>query len=220
MDISVEITGSLARRLTVAVPATELNSAIQKRVQKLTKTAKLDGFRPGKVPAKVIEQRFGEAIRGEAIEEVLQSSLSTALKQEKLHPAEPPTIQSLEADEGQPLKYSATFEVYPEIHVNGLSEVTLEKTVVSIEESDIGRVLEQMRKQHIEWEETTRPVQLGDKVTMDFIRIIDGQLQQDTEQKNVSLILDEGNIPAGFDKLIGAKVGDELMIDLPEQAGE
>lgn len=220
MDISVEITGSLARRLTVAVPASEINNAIQKRIQKLTKTAKLDGFRPGKIPAKVIQQRFGDAIRGEAIEEVLQSSLRTALTQEKLQPAEPPTIQSLEADEGQPLKYSAIFEVYPEVHVNSLANVTLEKTVVAIEDADIARVLDQMRKQHAEWEEVNRPIQLGDKVTMDFIRVIDDKPQADTEQKNVSLILDEGRIPAGFDKLIGAKAGDEVTIDLPEQAGE
>jgi len=217
MDIFVEITGSLARRLTVAVPAIEIKSAIQKRVQKLTKTAKLDGFRPGKIPAKVIEQRFGDAIRGEAIEEVLQSSLSTALQQENLHPAESPTIQSLEADEGQPLKYSATFEVLPEIHIKNLTDVTLEKMVVNIEDGDLNRVLEQMRKQHVEWEEVTRPAQMGDRLTVDFIRIVDGEPQQETEQKNVTLILDEGNIPAGFEKLMGAKAGDEVIIDLPEQ---
>jgi trigger factor len=218
MDISVEITGSLARRLTVAVPASEITSAIQKRIQKLSKTAKLDGFRPGKIPAKVIEQRFGPALRGEAIEELLQSSLTTALKQEKLQPAETPTIQSLEAEEGQPLKYSATFEVYPEVHVNSLADVTLEKTVVNIEESDIDRVLEQMRKQHAEWQEVNRAIQAGDKVTMDFVRIVDGKPQTESEQKNVSLIMDEGRIPAGFDKLLGAKAGDELTFDLPEQA--
>ncbi len=218
MDISVEITGSLARRLTVAVPAAEINSAIQKRIQDLSKTAKLDGFRHGKIPAKVIEQRYGASVRGEAIEEILQASLSNALRQENLRPAERPTIQSLEADEGQPLKYSATFEVYPEVHVHGLADITLEKTVVTIEESDVNQVLEQMRKQHAEWEAVSRSAQMGDRLTIDFTPIVDGQPQADGAQQNVTLILDEANTPPELKKLISANVGDELTIDLPEQA--
>ncbi len=183
MDVSVEITGSLARRLTVIVPAAEISNAIHKRIQKLTKTIKLDGYRPGKVPTSVIQQRFGDAIKGEELEKLVQSSLTTALQQENLQPAGSPMIQSLEANEGQPLKYSATFEVYPDVQVNSLADVTLEKTVVTIEESDVDYVVEKMRKQHTGEGETLSDDEFIKRLSMETMDELRKQVRSHMEQE-------------------------------------
>lgn len=148
MSVFVEITSSLGRRLTVSVPADQIEKAMQPRLAKLAKTAKLPGFRAGKIPAGVIAKQYGAAVRGETIEELLDSSLRAALQQENLQPAAMPVIQSLKADPGMPLEYSVTFEIYPEVQLKSLAGVTIEKLIVPIEEADVDRVLEQMRVQH------------------------------------------------------------------------
>lgn len=222
MQISIEITSSLGRCVTVTVPTEQVEQAVKNRLQNLGRTAKIDGFRPGKIPEKVIKERFGEAVRAESVEETIQSSLQETLKKENLHPAQRPEIQSLEAEEGKPLKYSVTFEVYPEIDPllpNRLAKVALEKMVVTVADADIDDVLEKMRKQHTIWNEVERPAQMSDQVTFDvFVKTPDAE-QPTKQQENAAVVLDAAHLPKGLMVLEGAKVGDEITLDLmPEQA--
>ena len=219
MRVSVEITSSLGRRVNVSVPAERVKQAVQERLKNIAKTAKVDGFRPGKLPLVMAEKMFGAAVHGEAAEKLLQKTLFEALQQEQLSPAGYPSVETLKADKEGPLEYTVAFEVYPEIHLSTLSNVTLEKLVVDIQETDLERVIEQMRKQHAEWLTVQRPAQLGDKVTFDLARIVNGEVSGEGQQKDIPLVLDENTIPPGFEVLKGAKVGDKLNINLSEQAG-
>jgi trigger factor len=218
MSVFVEITSSLGRRLTVSVPAPEVTKAIKSQLTRLAQKAKIPGFRPGKIPPRVIEQRFGGLARGEAIEELLQSSLRQALIEEKLQPAETPTVQSLKADPDMPLEYTATFEIYPQVQLRDLTDVKLEKWVVSITEDDVSQVLGQMRKMHVTWEETSRPAEFGDRLTADLQGLNQGEPIAELTEKNTFLILDEAALPPGFSALIGAQVGDTVTIELPKES--
>jgi len=215
MRVSVEITSSLGRRLNVVVPVEEVEKARKERIQQLTKTIKMDGFRPGKIPAKVIEERYGDSVMGEVVEKIIRSTLPDALKQEKLRPAVYPAIESLKAEKGSALEYIAAFDVMPEIKVNDLSNVTLEKLIVAIKDTDIDRVLEQMRKQHALWHDVQRAAQWGDRITFD--------LQADEgkqDQKGLQLVLEEGKLPAGFEVLVGKNNGATFKVPLPGRDDE
>lgn len=201
IQVSVEITSSLGRRLNVTVPAERFEQAVKERIQRIAKTAKIDGFRPGKLPIKTAEKMFAEGARAEATEKLLQSTLQEALIQEKLQPAGYPTIESLKADAGAPLQYTAAFEVFPEVQLKSLDDVTLEKLVVSLTDADVTKVLEQMRKQHAQWEEVQHAAEMSDRVTFDL-----------NEQKGLQLIIEEGAMPAEFIVLKGKKVGDEAKV--------
>lgn len=215
MQVFVEITSSLGRRLTVTVPTQNLEMIVEERLKEFSQTAKLNGYRPGKIPARVVAQKFGAAARSEAVEDALQSSLREALTQEKLFPAETPVVQMLEAEPGKPLKYSVVFEVYPELQLQSLANVTIEKWMVDITENDVNTVLEQMRKQHVKWIEVNRPAAWGDRLDVDLQALIDGQPAAHLQQKNTHLLLDQKILSPGFAVLIGASVGDVRIVDLP-----
>ncbi len=217
MRVSVEITSSLGRRMTVVVPAAQIENQVQARLEKLSHTANLPGYRRGKVPQKVVAQQYGAAARSEALDEILQSSLGDALVQEKLQPAGMPVVQSFKADPGHPLEYSVTFEITPEVHVKDISDVAIEKLVAPIEESDVIRVLEQIRGQHVEWEEVQRPATMGDKITADIQRLVDGQPDANVQERNTFFIMDEKTLQAGFSALLNTKAGDRIVVDLPSQ---
>lgn len=217
MQVSVESTSNLGRRLTVVVPSDQLENEVITRLKNLSKTAKIEGFRPGKIPTKVIEQRFGESARGEVVNQVLRSSLNDALIQEKLEPASTPTIQSLKAEKGQPLEYVAIFEVFPEVKIKDLSDISLDKLIVNITEADVDRVLEQMRTQHAKWIPVDRKSKENDKVTVDLKWPHESKPDQFREQKAVAFILSH-NLPADLNVLKGVKVGDEVQVKLALQA--
>ncbi len=209
MQASVENVGRLNRRLNVIVPNTQLEQRKKTRLAELAKTIRVDGFRAGKVPVSFIEKRYGENIRGEVIQESLQASLSEALQKNSLNPAGQPHIDSIKAEPGQDLEYSATFEVYPEVIAPELKGVSLEKLRVDISEADIAEVLKKMCRQHADWIEVERKAQIGDKVTFD-LNFAEGQPRKDLE-----LVLEEEKIPEGFASLLGSETGDALTVSLP-----
>lgn len=216
MQVFVEITSSLGRRVTVIVPTEKFEQAVRTRLQKLSSTAKMDGFRPGKAPQSLIEKRYGLAVRSEVVEILLDSSLREALAQEKLYPAETPVVQSVKAEPGVPFEYNVTFEVYPEVHLHNLSDVLLEKLVVTIEEADVDRVIEQMRTLHATWNEVQRPAEMGDKLNVDMQGLVHGQPSPALHDKNTTLVLDKNTLPPGFEVLEHAKAGDIITINLPD----
>lgn len=214
MQVSVEITGSLGRRVNVSVPAERVEQAVKERLQQIAKTAKIDGFRPGKMPLSAAEKMFGVAARGEATEKLIQTTLFEALKQEDLRPAGFPMIESLRADAGKPLEYTAAFDVFPEVQLQKLNNFSLEKLVVDITDADVDRVLQQMRNQHATWEIVQRPAEWGDRVTFDLMRSANEQQSTQDEQKDITLILEQDNIPAGFAAVKGATAGSEIQLTL------
>lgn len=210
MQISVENVGRLNRRLSVIVPSKQLEQHKKNRLAELAKKTRLDGFRPGKVPINVIEKLYGDSVWGDVIQESLQTSLSTALRKNALNPAGQPHIDSIKAEPGNDLEYTASFEVYPQVSAPELKNVSLEKLKVDITETDISEVLEKMRHQHVDWIETQRKAQQGDKVNFDLI-FSDGS----EPRKDLEWVLEEGKLPEGFANLFGCMAGETLSVSLP-----
>jgi trigger factor len=209
MQVSVEATGNLERRLRVEVPAERINKEIENRLRRVGKTAKIKGFRPGKVPAKVIRQRYGDQVRQEVLSEMMQTSYSEALQRESLVPAGGPQIQPEKAgDEG--LVYTATFEVYPEVELRDLDKISVTRPVVEIRAADVDEMMENLRRQKAEWENVERPAAEGDKVIVDFEGSIKGEPIENGKGEKIPVILGEGRMIEDFEKaLTGVAAGDE-----------
>lgn len=220
MQVSVESVGGLQRRLTIAVPEDTIEQAVQTRLQKLTRTAKIKGFRAGKVPLKVVQQHYGKQVRQEVLGEVIQSSFYEAVSQEKLRPAGAPAIDTQQAEAGQGLEYTATFEVYPEIELADLSKATIEKTVAEITDSDLDEMIETIRKQQVQWQVADKAAENGDQVTIDFKGMMDGEEFAGGTGQDMAVEIGKGRMIKGFEEgLVGLKSGDEKTLELtfPEE---
>ena len=155
MQVSIETTSGLERRLTVGVPAVRIDSEVNARLQKAAKNVKLDGFRPGKVPMRVIQQRFGAGVRQEVVGELVNESFREAVVQEKLRPAGQPSIEPKNTSAGKDLEYVATFEVFPEITVAEITDLTVDKPKAAVGDDDVSDMIEIFRKQQGSWETRT-----------------------------------------------------------------
>ena len=210
MQVSVEATGNLERRLRVEVPAERINKEIENRLRRVGKTAKIKGFRPGKVPAKVIRQRYGDQVRQEVLSEMMQTSYSEALQRESLVPAGGPQIHPERAGDEEGLVYTATFEVYPEVELADLDRISVTRPVVEITEADVDDMMENLRKQKAEWESVDRPAAEGDKVIVDFEGSIKGEPIENGKGEQIPVVLGEGRMIEDFEKaLTGVSAGDE-----------
>jgi trigger factor len=215
MQVSVETTSALERRMKVAVPKEDIDSEIEKRLKSLAGRVKIDGFRPGKVPFSVVRQKFGGQVRQEVEGEVMQNSYFEAISQENLHPAGLPHIEPSEDSSTEGLEYVATFEVYPEFELKGVDKIKVERPVVEISDADIDKMLETIRKQRKSWQAVERAAQDGDQVTIDFVGTIDGEEFQGGTGNQVLVELGSKRMIAGFEEqLVGAKAGDELTLSL------
>ena len=147
MRVSVETTSGLERRLTVGVPADRVDTAVDKRLQEAARNVRLPGFRPGKVPMRVMQQRFGAGVRQEVLGEVISQSFQEAVISENLRPAGQPNIEARKMDAGQDVEYTATFEVFPTVEVSAIDDLSIEKPVAEVTDSDIDDIVEVFRKQ-------------------------------------------------------------------------
>jgi trigger factor len=215
MQVSVETLRSLERRIKVAVPAEQIKEEMAKRLRKIASTAKLDGFRPGKAPLPVIERQFGESVKHEAIDAVINKSFHEAIVQEKLSPAGDPQIEPLNFKLDGPLEYAATFEVYPEIKLADLSGLKIEKIVASVGEHDVDVVIEGLRKQYPVWKSVDRAAKTGDQLTINFEGTMDDKPLEGGSGEKVQLILGSNRFIPGFEEgLVGSKVGRDVNLDL------
>jgi len=215
MQVTVENTGKLERAMRVQVPEDRIAAEVQDRLSRLSRTTKVAGFRPGKVPLKVIEQRYGKQVRQEVIGEVVQSTFYEAVAQEKLHPAGRPNIDPLEAEQGQGLSYTARFEVFPEIRLRPVKDLEVEKAVCDIGGEDIDRMIEVLRKQRAELQEVSRISQTGDTVVIDFTGTLDGEPFAGGSGNDYRLELGSGRFISGFEEgLTGKTSGEEVTLDL------
>ena len=215
MQVSVESISKLERRMQVQVPAERVSKEIAERLKKLSRTARLKGFRPGKAPLTVIRQQFGVQVHREVIGELLQSSFAEAVTERRLSPAGNPRIEPQSIDEGQDLKYVATFEVFPEVALQPMDSLELNRVTAEVVESDIDAMIERLRKQQLKYLPVTRAAAAGDKVTIDFLGKIDGAEFTGGKGENIAIVLGDGKmLPQLEQGLIGAAPGEHRDIDV------
>jgi trigger factor len=210
MQVSVEVSSGLERRMRVQVPAEKIDKEVESRLQRVGRSAKIKGFRPGKVPAKVIRQQYGSEVRQEVLQEILQSSYSEAVTQEKLQPAGGPNIEPESLEEGKDLTYTAVFEVYPEFELKGLAKIKVQQPEATIQDADIDTMIENLRKQRATWTPVERKAADGDQVTLDFKGTLKGEPFEGGTAEAFPVVLGEGAMLADFEKnLKGVAAGDE-----------
>ncbi len=215
MQVSVESTSALERRMTVEVPEDRINSEVENRLKSIARTARMDGFRPGKVPFSVVRKRYEGQVMQEVIGEVIQSTFYEAVSKENLQPVGAPSIEPKSVDEGKGLSYEAIFEVYPEFELAAMDGIEIEKPAVEITEADVDRMVEKVRKQRAEWKEADRAAVMGDRVVIDFKGSIDGEEFPGGAGENMPVELGSGRMIAGFEEqLVGVKAGDERTLEL------
>ena len=211
MQVSVENVGKLERKVTVRVPADSYEIQVKSRIAEVGKTVRLKGFRPGKVPTKVVEQRFGAQIRGEAMNELVRTSFQQAVDQQKLRPAVSPQIStSGEPVDGQ-IEYTATFEVLPEMEKIDVSTLAISKPESTVEESDVDTMIETLRQQRRSWASADRAAQTGDMV---LFEIVEKDKDEATRERAGTIIGSAAASQDLEDKLIGHSTGDEFDLDM------
>ncbi len=220
MQVSIETTSGLERRLTVGVPAERVENEVNNRLKKAAKNVRLDGFRPGKVPLKVIKQRFGAGVRQEVLGEVMSQSFYEAVNQENLRPAGQPSIEPRKMDEGSDIEFVATFEVFPDIELADMSGIEIERPAADVTDADVDNMIEVFRNQQGAWETVERAAQEGDQVTIDFEGTRDGVAFEGGSAEGTELQLGSGRMIPGFeDGIVGMSAGQEKTLELsfPEE---
>ena len=213
MMVSVESSDGLTRTLRVEVPAERIDSEIEQRLRKVGKTAKVPGFRPGKIPLKVIKQRYGPQVRQEVLGDIMQSSYSEAIRQEDLSPAGSPQIETEESDSG--LAYKATFEVMPVVELADVACAKVSRPNVAVTAEDVDAMLESLREQRATWEVVERAAASGDQVVVDFQGAIDGEPLANGRGENVPVELGSGRMLEDFERALdGASGGAALDFDV------
>ncbi len=213
MQVSVESGEGLKRKLKVQVPSERVDEQVAKKLREMRGQVRLQGFRPGKVPLKVVEKRYGAQVRGEVLDEVVRQTYAEALQQESLRPAGTPEIEPVSLEEGRDIEYHAAFEVIPDVQVKGVESIAVTRPTADITDADIDRILERLRKQHAEFSSVKRAAKIGDRATIDFDGKIDGKDFVGNTGTDVPVPLGEGQMPEEFEQaLIGMKAGDEKSV--------
>ncbi|MBX3651715.1 MAG: trigger factor [Burkholderiales bacterium] len=216
MQANLETLGSLERKLSIVVPMAEINGEVENRLKRLARTVKMSGFRPGKVPLKVVVQQYGPQVRQEVLGDTLQKTFGDAVNEQKLRVAGYPKFDAVPpADGAEEFQYSATFEVYPEVVVGDVAKSTLSRPVLEVSEVDVDKTLEIMRKQRVIFEKAERAAENGDRVTMDYVGKIDGTEFAGGKAEGQPVVLGEGRFLPEFEKnLSGMKAGDVKSFEL------
>ncbi len=215
MQVSVENTSALERRMTIAVPAERVENEVNKRLQQTAKRAKIAGFRPGKVPMNVIRQRFEADARQEAFGDLVQASFYEAIVEQKLNPAGAPAVEPKSFEKGKDLEFVAIFEVFPEFTVAGLESINVERLSAEVADADLDNMLEVLRKQNTRFEAVERAAQNDDQVNIDFVGKVDGEVFAGGSAKGTPLVLGSGRMIPGFEEgLVGAKAGEERVVNV------
>ena len=212
MQVSIENVGALGRKLTVRLPAQRLEETIRTRIQEMGRSARLKGFRPGKVPTRVIEQRYGSQIRNEALSEMIGSSFQEAISEQKLRPAVQPSIATTGRPENGEIEYTATFEVLPEIGTIDVSGLEVVKPVASVTDADVDQMIETLRLQRRTWVQVEREARIGDMVLFEYWAEAGGARHPEKGVDRVGAILGSGAYSRELeDVLAGHRAGDEFQ---------
>ena len=215
MQVSVESIGAIGRRMTVAVPADEVEKQFASRVERLGKTIKLPGFRPGKVPKKMVEARFGGQVMQELAGELIETSYRDAIGDEGLVPVGGPSIEPKNLERGQDLEYVATFDVFPSIECPNVDAQKIERPVVEIADADVERTIENVRRQRVSYDVVERSAANGDRVVLDFEGSIDGAVFDGGTATDLPVVLGAGQVLPELDAgLVGANANEQRRIEL------
>jgi trigger factor len=213
MQVSLISSNGLERRLEVTVPGELVASRVDQRLKDLARTARLKGFRPGKVPFAVVRKQYGGQVHSEAVTDLMQKSFAEAVTQQKLRPAGDPRIEPLQVEPGAELRYAAVFEVLPEIALQPLENITVEKPSAEVTDSDVDAMIESMRKQKPVFAVVDRPAQATDRVTIAFEGRIDGEVFPGGKGEELKVVLGAGTILAELDTALhGMKVGEQKQV--------
>lgn len=219
MQVSIEELGGLERRLTIQIPSSTIDQEVTARLRSLARHAKLDGFRPGKIPFNVVQRMYGAQVRQEVLTGAVESSFRDAVAEANLRPAAGPKIEPKADDDNGSFIYTATFEVVPDFDVQGLESIVVERPVAEVSDADIDRMLETLRKQRTQWLDVARPAILGDKVVIDFEGKLDGESFPGNTGSAVPVVLGAGGMIKPFeDALQGVVAGEQKQadVDFPE----
>ena len=215
MQVSVETTGPLERSVTVDVPEERISSAVEERLQSMTRTSKIQGFRPGKAPLRVIKQRYGPQVRREVVGKLVSSSFYEAVSKEDLKPVGAPLIDPLREEVGAGLSYTATFEVMPEFELNPVEDMEIEKPACSITDADVGEMIERLRRQRRNFQVVERAAQEGDRINVNYQGRVDGEASENLGSENTDIEIGEKMYIEGLEEgLIGASAGESLKLNL------
>lgn len=219
MQVSVEAGEGLERKVTVQVPAETVELEVNNRLNSLKNTVRIDGFRPGKVPLKVIRQKYSGTILQEVAGELMQSTFREALTQENLNPAGDPQIKAEDLILGQVMEYTATFEVYPKVELAPVADLSIERIDASVEGADVDNMIDVLRKQKMDWQEVDRASADEDRITIDFVGSVDGEKFDGGTANDMPMVLGAGQMIPGFEeKLAGLKAGEEttFKVNFPD----
>jgi trigger factor len=215
MQVSIETLSKLERKMTVEVPAETVESQVRNRLQEAARTISIKGFRKGKVPVKIVEDRYGKGVRQEVLGEVMSQSYYQALSDQKVRPAGQPRIEPKNIEAGRNLQFVATFEVYPEVSLGDFAQIEVERKVADITDADVDTMIETLRKQRQTWKAVDRAAQDGDQVTIDFVGKLNGEEFQGGSAKGTKLVLGSKRMIEGFEAgIVGASKGEQKTLSL------
>jgi trigger factor len=199
MQTTIENLSALERRLTMAVPTADIEKQVDERLKRIARTVKMAGFRPGKVPMKLVAQQYGPQVRSEVIGDAVEKAFSDAVRGQNLRVAGYPKVEPRQGGDGGSLEFTATFEVYPEVALGDLSQATIERPVLEVTDAEVDKTLEVLRKQRVKFEAADRGAQTGDKVTIDFTGRIDGTEFPGGKGEDFAVVLGEGRMLPDFE---------------------
>jgi len=215
MTVSVETTQGLGRRITITVPADSIESAVKKELVEVAKKVRIDGFRKGKVPANIIAQRYGASVRQDVLGELMTRNFVDAIIKEKINPAGAPNYVPGEYKEGEDFTYAVEFEVYPEVELQGLDSIEVEKPLVEVTDADVDAMLDTLRKQQANWKESDAAATAEDRATIDFSGSVDGEEFEGGKASEFVLAMGQGRMIPGFEEgIVGHKAGETFTIDV------
>ena len=215
MQVSVETTEGLGRRVNITVAADSIEKAVNSELVNVAKKARIDGFRKGKVPMHIISQRYGASVRQDVLGDLMQRNFVDEIINEKLNPAGAPNYVPGEYKLGEDFSFAVEFEVYPEIELKDLESIEVEKPVVEVTDADVDAMLDTLRKQQATWTATERAVEAEDRVTVDFTGSIDGEVFEGGKASDFVLAMGQGRMIPGFEEgILGHKAGEEFAIEV------